>query len=204
MEPDVKTLLTQKIRVAELEPVAWNKAEVWMKVKQRVSTNPSRTRYYYAAAGVTFLLFGLLFLSQRNQDLPAEKSIVEQSATAASTVPHPVAIESKAKEKSVVNVAPFAKQAPSEITYALRVEELPEMHPAQEEEKTLAEEVVEELSVTFATPEESILPIVGVVRREEQKQAVHTKTKRKKLRTLEPIEKTGTEPGTNLILARIK
>lgn len=205
MEPDVKTLLTQKIREVEREPIAWNKAAVWMKVQDRVSPKSSRPVYYYAAAGVTFLLFGALFLWQQNQVMPVEKVTAVKEPTETPAVQHHIAVESKMKESSAVNNTPFMKHTPSEKTYVVNVEDLPVLLSTQEEEVTVLEEVVEEPVVTsIATSEERVQPIVGVVIGAEQKQAVSTKTKRKKLRMLDPIEKPGTPPTDNLILARIK
>lgn len=202
MEPDVKTLLTQKIREAERAPVTWNKTAVWMKVQQRVSPPSKRPAYYYAAAGATFLLGGALFVWQMDSNLPVKKNVVESVSAEVPASQKQIATESNVKEKDHENRTVFVEPKPSEKVYGIS-EELPVALPTEEEEVTAIAEVTEEPLETHVAPEETILPIVGVIVEKEQKQVAGGKAKRRKLRTLESIEKTGTETANHLILARI-
>jgi len=204
MEPDVRTLLTQKIREAEQEPVTWNKAAVWMKVQNRVSPQADRPTHYYVAAGITFLLFGTLFLWQQNQTLPVEKTRVEKKPIETPAVENAATAENKVKESTVEKKHEQSSvHTLSEKPLVVNVEELPVLVTTELEDVVIPVEIVEEHPVTSISAEESIQAIVGVVIREEQKRMASTKTKRKKLRTLEPLDNSKIEPA-NLILARIK
>jgi hypothetical protein len=209
MEPDIKTMLTQKIRQVERVPITWNKQEVWMTINSHIKSKRHHRTYYYAAIFVLLLLAANPTVKMKETQ-PLQTQI-EKEQPGPLTQPEPTQVITCAEEENgdkaslhirkkhrgvVKNEPDFADATSKNISPLL-------------EETTIADisaSVEESIVISESMEKEKIKPIVGVVGWADQ-HVVSEKPKRKKLvRKLESSDKEWeTHSGNNAILfARIK
>jgi hypothetical protein len=211
MEPDIKTLLTQKIRSVEREPITWNKQAVWVSVSNQIKTKRSYRIYYYAAAAIILVLVAV-------RPLRHSKTIDKVNETTGIDEKHlPVQRESllpgEMQEAENVNEIKHARKANQLVVQvqsgAVSADKTPELmlQPVEEVIAVQTELILDEsIVITEVVAEETIQPIIGVVEWSDQNIAAEKVRKKKLLRKLETSDKEWDDSsGNNAILfARIK
>ncbi|MBX2965230.1 MAG: hypothetical protein KF845_03725 [Cyclobacteriaceae bacterium] len=197
-------MIEQKIRLIERQPVSWNKEETWLRVQKQVAPTAKRYRvYYYAAAVIFFVLFGVRGVHYLKNDSlvnPDENAVTE---IVTETIP---SIEKEVVQEKVI--------APEPV-YELHTEHKHVSPMANAQETTVLPDTkieidleVEELLLSFSEEvhPQKVMPIVGVITDPVYDKVVNVKPKRKKLfHKLEPGEKKISEDYQNtIIIARIK
>lgn len=206
MEHNAKTVLTQKMREVEVQPVAWNKADVWLKVEHRISSDSCKRkihRFYYYAAAAAFLILFSTHTSHEPVTFQAN-SIVETKVHAEAVSAQPV----KENESGIVQKTEIQKarkqKIMSEGQHANKTDNVTvsnEFNKASEPEEIIP---MGEPQLVNVAAEEHITPIIGVVIIPEQQQTI-TKTKRKKLfRKLDSFEQEFDDSFRSIIIARNK
>lgn len=206
MEHNAKTVLTKKIRAVEGQPVAWNKADVWLKVEHRISSDSSKRRihrfYYYAAAVAFLILFGITTSHQpetfqtnikaESKKMYAEAEQVRPTKENESGIAQKIEIKTSNKQNVTISESQeSSKTDPVSIEFSDAI--IPEVNAPMEEPQ-----------LVNVADEERITPIIGVVILPEQ-QRVITKTKRKKLfRKLDSFEQEFDDSFRSIIIARSK
>lgn len=201
MEPDIKNLLTQKIRTEEREPVVWNKEAVWLKVSERVTTKRTNKLYFYAAAVFALLLVAVSTHHPTIMPVETVESIKIKEIkpfVRTETIPDEV-VEVEKKKQEAVKIYPDHVAAKPVAGVSLQPdEEVPEVQT----ELTLEEPVV----IAEVVPKETIQPIVGVVEWSDHHIDEEKQRRKKPFHKLEPSEKEwdGSAGSNTLLFARIK
>jgi hypothetical protein len=210
MEPDVNTMITQKIRTLEREPVSWNKAEVWLKVQEQISTVRKSYWKYYAAATVIFFLFCNVYTLQQDHTIPVVAVNRNGKQAEMRTEKNPVVSESeRAKKTATKPMHSQVKKAASENQFVVLTVDLSGQKPLNETEVTKVEVELHgenpPVGSIETVTEERIMPVVGVIRLPDKNYA-ETRPGRKKLfHKLEPSETVFDDSFKNTIItARIK
>lgn len=212
MEPDIKSLLTQKIRSIEKEPVTWNKKAVWLNIHGRISAKRSYRVYHYAAAAIFLVLLAINPLQQGSVPDPVDRGqgdIIQADAQPQSDQPSGAPEIKKAGDNDKVFPVHKTDRAEGSLPKVAsgHTESVDQLKPVEEEI---------DVDVTLNYPEptlicedsdgQTILPIVGVAGWSDQDVSIARSKKKKLLHKLEPAEKEwGDHSNINtLFFARIK
>lgn len=219
MERDIKSMLNRKIREVEREPVTWNKAEVWMRIHDRVSTPTSNRKYYYVAAAVTFLLLCGVYTWWQNEGV-SEANI--GGAINDDKVPSEIHVEKNdvagrpetAMKDHAEYVPPDNRMQPESQHITTTNNSQHQMATGEPEtvsvEKPTTEDVKLSGEVIIATStevaeEERITPIVGVMELSDQQNVSHKSKRRRLFHKLESSESTFEDSFKNsIMIARTK
>jgi hypothetical protein len=210
MEPDIKSMLTQKIREVERVPITWNKQEVWMHINSHIKSKRNYRPYCYAAIFLLMLLAANPTVKMHNTH-PLKTEIEQVQPGEPCTQPEPAqattcadretgdvaSFHIRKKDRGVVkNESDFADATSENI-------------PSLSEETTKADistSVEESIAISEPMEIERIKPIVGVVEWSDQSVASEKPKRKKLLRKLESSDKEWESYSGNdaILFARIK
>lgn len=216
MEHKGRTMLTEKIRKVECEPVWWNRDEVWLKVHGRVSPNRKRhQKFYFAAAAAALFICFTVYRLQQSQPIPDDINAREiQVEIHADQSPATDQQETKPKIQTKSSSRHGDESQHENHMAAVPVDKLNRIQMLPTESITTQEATNVEVTLNLEEPvltspevvkEERIVPIIGIVDLSTQNN-VASKTKRKKLfHRLEPSETEFDDSFKNtIIIARTK
>jgi hypothetical protein len=211
MEPDIKTMLTQKIRAVERDPITWNKEAVWLNTRGRIKTKRSYRVYYYAAAAILLLLLAVNPLPQTSVPDPMTSKQGDKWQTHIQPEPTQPAGGQEVEKTDHSVLVHEANRVVGESK-----PEISSADPGSEDTPKPVEDKIEvhaELNypeptvISEVSEEQMIVPIVGVIGWSDQAVAIARLKKKKRLHKLEPSEKQWGDYSNNnntLFFARIK
>jgi hypothetical protein len=212
MEHNMKTLLTQKIRATESEPITWNKQAVWTKVSNRITNKRSYRIYYYAAAVIILVLLGIRPLrdtmTQGTISETARNEEIQQPFKPEPILPGEMQIAEKVVQgiKPSQEVNKLAVQIHSDVVPAVPTSELIQQAGEDIIEVQSELNINESIVIMDDVVEQTIQPIVGVVEWSEQNVVAEKVKKKRLLRKLETSDKEWDDSAesNDILFARIK
>jgi len=208
MEREIRNILSEKIHVAEKNPVTWNKNGVWEKLSDEIPHRADRRIFYYAAASLAFFVLvysaGLRYYNHRLglQITHLENILREEQAKKSSRTETPLQEESCASTGTRCLVSrPGKNKKPVDILPIASVEESNVIAPEGLTSKTVDEiQGTQEVSEPTTVKVQRIEPVVGIFSTEE---VVAAKSRRRtRLHKLE-FKSSNTDQSYNTIIARI-
>lgn len=213
MEPDFDRILSKKIRQTEQRPVSWNKQVVWQNVQSQTGTGRHHDFFYYVAAAMISLLIYFAVESVPNETKSQVTEAKMKSRLKPAESEKPVTLEKKQDLPDPTFRIP-------DNTAMVPVTEIPNSprnatQPAQLEIQPIdvTAEPVDGIQITeedllvpeeVTVPEQKIRPVVGIITESYSETVVNVKQK-KRLRKLEPSDKTPWEnQGNALVFAMRK